>query len=1069
MRGTVKGSDDGLPMAGVEVTLVDESTGAVKTTSTNEDGSFVFTNLQIGGPYHVTASLQGFKSSEETGIFLSANKVRDVSLAMHLQEEVIEVSSAPVVRSTSNRTVVSAVEIDELPSVGRDPRDVVRRNPEVSVEGRDRTLSIGGANTRFNSITVDGIRQDDDFGINLSGYPTRRSPIALSAIQELTVDSSPFDVHYGKFLGGNVNIVTKSGTNDFKGTLVGTYSSDSLLGNRSGNKRINVDYSEFRYGGTVGGPIIKDKLHFLFSLEGLNASTPTSVGPAGSDAVNITSKVTQDEMAMVQQIAKDIYKFNAGSPSQSLDEGDLKLFGKLDYVIDARNRATASFQRTGGNSIQQATATDTTLPLTSDWYDARDTLYTFSGRLFSDWSDELSTEVEANAKLVRSTSPPLNGNGFMQATITTPTGGRIVLGPDQFRHANSIDNDVFHGKAEANYLLKDHLVTGGFEYELLRINDLFVPGSNGVAQYGSIEDFMAMKPSSLTYSNAVTQNPQDGAAKWKNATWTAYAQDQYKISNELSVQAGARVELYTTSDHIARNQNFVNRYADTLGISNTENLNGRSIFMPRLGVSYLPIDHLNVRAGVGLYSGGTPNVWVTNNYGNDGVRVSSVTCPGAACPDASIINNFDGRNVPQALKDLVAAGNGNVDVLDPNFKIPSAWKAGIGADYSVDIPGLDEYGQNLGIKVNYTFTKIRDGVNWIDLRRDLAILPNNLPVGTTPDGRPLYSASFNATRGYDMMLTNTDHGYGHVASLQLEKSFPFGLYVAGSYAYQDVHEVNPATSSRSVSNYGIAALVDPNDPTDGVSIYERKHRLTGTIEYSHPIIGYFTDSSPWKSMRTALGLFVESRSGQPYSWTFGATENRNGNRTDGAGTKLGRIFGEDTTFSSRNRELFYVPTEAEVCVGPGGVAPPAGCNVVLSDGTPFGGQAATAPITVEQFNAFLKATGLDKYRGQIVPRNAFKSPWFNKLDMRFAQDLPNPVNDNRARFVVDIENVGNLLNHDWGRSRSVPFPYFAPAVDLDYDRANNKYIYSNLKSPNATTVDVLQSVWRVSIGLMYDF
>ncbi|HET7503366.1 MAG TPA: TonB-dependent receptor [Kofleriaceae bacterium] len=1059
MRGTVTSSDDGVPMAGVEVTLVDESTGAVKTTSTNEDGSFAFTGLQIGGPYHVVATLQGFKSSEETGIFLSANKVRDVALAMHLQEEVIEVSGAPVIRSTSNRTVVTAVEIDELPSVGRDPRDVVRRNPEVSVEGRDRTLSIGGANTRFNSITVDGIRQDDDFGLNLSGYPTRRSPIALSAIQELTVDSSPFDVHYGKFLGGNVNIVTKSGTNELKGSLVSTYSSDALLGSRSGNKRINVDYSEFRYGGTVGGPIIKDKLHFLISAEGLNASTPTSVGPAGSGAVNVSSKVSQDAMTMIQNIARDAYKFDPGGPSQSLNEGDFKLFAKLDYVVDPRNRATVSFQRTGGNSIQQASSSDTTLALTSDWYDARDTLYTFSGRLFSDWSDQLSTEVEVNAKLVRSQSPPLNGNGFMQATINTQmtdadpsTGGRIVLGPDQFRHANSIDNDVLHGKAEANYLLKNHLITGGFEYELLRINDLFVPGSNGVAQYASIEDFMNLKPSALTYSNAVTQDPQDGAAKWKNATWTAYAQDQYKITNELSVQAGARVELYTTSDHIARNQNFVNRYADTLGISNTENLNGRSIFMPRLGVSYLPIDHLNVRAGLGLYSGGTPNVWVTNNYGNDGVRISSVTSR-----DPAIINGFNGRDIPMALKDQVAAGNGNVDVLDPKFKIPSAWKAGIGADYSLDIPGLDDYGKNLGLKVNYTFTKIRDGVNWIDLRRDLAILPNNQPVGTTPDGRPLYSASFNVSRGYDMMLTNTDRGYGHVASFQIDKSFPFGLYLAGSYAYQDVHEVNPATSSRSVSNYGIAALVDPNDPTDGVSIYERKHRFTGTIEYSHPVASYFTDSGPWKNMRTALGLFVESRSGQPYTWTFGATENGR----DTNGTKLGKIFGEDTTFSSRNRELFYVPTDAEVCEGPAGVAPPAGCNVVLSNGT--------NKLTREDFNKFLQATGLDKYRGQIVPRNAFHSPWFNKLDMRFAQDLPNPVNDNRARFVVDIENVGNLLNHDWGRSRSVPFPYFAPAVDLDYDRANNKYIYSNVKSPNATTVDVLQSVWRVSLGLMYDF
>ncbi|HEX8107736.1 MAG TPA: TonB-dependent receptor, partial [Kofleriaceae bacterium] len=234
LRGTVHGADDGAPMAEVEVTLVNEATGDTRTATTNAAGAFAFTNLQVGGPYHVTANFAGFKPAEEKGILLTAARTRDVDLGLRLQEEVIEVSGNAIARNTSNRTVVTAAEMDELPSVNRDPRDVVRRNPEVTVEGATRALSIGGANNRYNSITIDGIRQDDDFGLNPSGYPTRRSPIGLSAVQELAVDSSPFDVRYGKFLGGNVNIVTKSGTNEFKGTVFGTYASDALLGSKSG-------------------------------------------------------------------------------------------------------------------------------------------------------------------------------------------------------------------------------------------------------------------------------------------------------------------------------------------------------------------------------------------------------------------------------------------------------------------------------------------------------------------------------------------------------------------------------------------------------------------------------------------------------------------------------------------------------------------------------------------------------------------------------------------------------------------------------------------------------------------
>ena len=418
LRGAVKGADDNQAMGEVEITLVNEATGDTRTTTTNSDGVFVFTNVQIGGPYHVTANFSGFKPAEEKAIFLQANRTRDVALAMRLQEEVIEVESNALPRSTSNRTVVTAAEIDELPSVNRDPRDVVRRNPEVSVEGGARALSVGGANNRYNSITIDGVREDDDFGLNASGYPTRRSPIALSAVQELAVESAPFDVRFGKFLGGNVNVVTKSGTNDFRGTVFGTYSSDALLGSQSGTRTINVDYSDYRYGATVGGPIIKDKLFFLASVEGLTSTAPINNGPKGSGASTEVAGVTMDEVTRAIQIAHDVYGFDAGSPSQSVSEHDLKILGKIDYTISPEHRATVIYQRTGGNAVQVGNgATPTSLPLSSNWYDAQDTLNTFTGRLFSDWTDKLSTEVEANAKLVQSRVPSLNGNNFMAASI----------------------------------------------------------------------------------------------------------------------------------------------------------------------------------------------------------------------------------------------------------------------------------------------------------------------------------------------------------------------------------------------------------------------------------------------------------------------------------------------------------------------------------------------------------------------------------------------------------------------------------------------------------------------------
>lgn len=1044
LRGTVQSADDQLPMAEIEVTLIHIPSGSTQTTTSNADGNYAFTNLRVGGPYVVRAESIGFQPVLIENIFLTAGKTRDVPIALRLQTEVIEVSGSSVPRNTSGRTLITSAEIDSLPSVGRDPRDFVRRNPEASVEGTERALTVGGANTRYNSVTVDGVRQDDDFGLNQSGYPTRRSPIALSAIEELAIESSPFDVRYGKFIGGNVNIVTKSGTNEFKGQLLGTLSNSKLLGDEVlGEQPLELDFREYRYGGTLGGPIVKDRLHFLVSIEGLNATRPVDVGPAGSGAANEVRRVSEADMREAQRIAREVYGFDAGEPARSLDETDLKLLGKVDWTIDRRHRAAVVYQRTAGNQIQPTNSSESTLPLSSQWYDADDTLHTFSGRVFSSWSDKLSTELEASGKLVASRVNPLSGNQFMQATINIANdpadntdNGRILLGPDQFRHNNELDNDVLFTKAEANYLTGRHLITGGFQYERLFIRNLFVPASYGVAIYPSLAAFEARTPTSISYTNSVTLNPEDAAANWSVGTATAYVQDQVKLTGDLTLQGGLRLEVFQTDDEIAENPFFSERH----GFSNTESLNGRSILMPRLGISYLPFDQLNIRAGAGLYSGGTPTVWMSNNYSNDGVRIAT-----AFSNQAAVVGGFDGRNVPDALKNMITMGNGNVDALDPDFKIPSAWKIGTGADYAFDIPGLGAMGKGAELKLNYTATKANNAVLWQDLRRNSSRLPgasgvNNQPIGFLPDGRPFYPNGFNPRRGYDMLLTNTTRGYGHVASVVLSKGFPFGLFFSGSYAWQHVMEVNPGTSSRSVSNYGLSAVGgDPNHPALAVSNYERKHRLTAALEFSRPLVGDLTKARPWKDMKTSFGLFVESRSGQPYSFTFADSGDPTG------GDRLARLFGEEREFASRNRQLFYVPKGD-------------GSDVILMN------------IDEDAFNDYLRRTGLDKYRGQIAPRNAFRSPWIHRWDVRLAQDLPNPIQGQRARLVFDIENVGNLLNSRWGRHQSAPFPFFAPVVDVSYNATEGKYVYQNLRlRTDRFQTNMLLSVWRMSIGLMYDF
>ena len=1017
IRGAVTSADDHTPMMAVTVTLLHVPTGTSKTTVTNDSGEYVFTNLRVGGPYKITAQLDGFKDTEEDGIFLIAGKTRDTPLELHLNAEVIEVSGTKVQPSTSAKTVLTAQDIDSLPSISRDPHDIVRRAPDVSVEGSSKTMSVQGMNPRYNSITVDGIREDDDFGLSSNGYPTLQSPIALSAIEEMVLESMPFDVRYGKFMGGNVNIVTKSGTNDFHGELFGTFSSNALSGNRTDNQTSSSPFHEYRYGGYIEGPIVKDKVHFFLDVEGLDSITPVSLGPAGSSAVNVVNGVTADEVAMAQQIAQSVYHFNAGNVAQNNYSTDLKVFAKADWEISDKQRVTLTYQRTGDTATEDASFTQLNLPLTSNWYNTVETLNTMSARLYSDWTDHFSTELEVDGKLVSNGVAPLDGNGFMEAQIRTPQGGEIILGPNPNDQSNALADDLAHIRLSGNYLAGKHLITVGIEEELLHINNLFISGTDGVAVYPTLAAFAAQQPLQISYTNATTLNPADGAANWNSGILTAYAQDQYQLTSQIVLTGGLRVETYQTDNNITPNANFEERY----GYWNTATLNGRSIAMPRVGASYMPLPNLNLHGGAGLYSGGDPTVWVSNTYSNDGVRVAS-----AFSNTPSVVDGFDGRTIPAALSSQIKAGNGDVDALDPNFKLPSSWKMGGGVDYAFDIPQLGDQGKNFGVKANFTHTRVHEGVNWIDLRRNLASLPDNTPVGTLPDGRPLYdTTNFNVNRGYDMLLTNDPRGYGDSASLVIDKGFPCGLYFAGTYAYENVMEVNPANSSRSVSNYSLYATSSPNDPSETLSNYDRKNRLTGTVEFSHPFV---------RKYRTSLGLFAETRSGQPFSWVFADAN---------FGTTLGKIFGESSTFSQNDHELFYVPK---------------------GDGS----DVELVGITQAQFNAFLKETGLDKYRGEIAPRNAFNSPWVSRIDARFAQEFPNPIGQH-ARLMIDIQNLGNLLDNRWGRDTAPPFPYMEPAVNVGYDNATGKYIYSMLRSPNQNVVSFADSIWKISIGASLDF
>lgn len=1014
LRGTIV-DNRGNPVADAQVTLRNVPTNQSREATTNSAGQFAFGNLKVGGPYTLTGHKTGMVAATSQGIFLKAGSNPATYLQLASAEKIAIVGQ----RLNRKTGLYDSRDIDNAPSIGRDIKDVVRLNPEAVLDGN--SLSVGGQNNRFNSITIDGIRQDDDFGLNSSGYPTRRSPISMEAIEEVSLTSSPFDVRYGSFLGGNINVVTKSGTNEFSGVGFMTYRDSGLTGKKSKDLKVENDFKEARLGATAGGALIKDELFYFLSVEGLQSTQPNIYGPEGSGVANATAKVSAADAARAQDIAQSVYGFDAGATGQDLDEDDRKFLAKFDWHLSDQHHLETKYQHTKGNTISPQSSSRR-LALTSNWYNNTETLETVSLRLMSDWDYATSTKIEVSGKKAANRQKPLNGNDFMQATITSNDGGSIRLGPDEYRHANEMTNYTFHTGGEINHLSGSHLFTGGLLHDRTKIDNLFVPGSNGVASYRSLDDFANRKPGSLRYQNAISNDPQDGAAAWGFDVYTLFAQDEFQMTPALQTTYGLRLEVYEAEGKINRNENFVSRH----GFSNTADISGKQALLPRLGVTYQATNRLNLKGGAGLYSGGTPNVWISNNYSNDGVNLDTASTRSA--------EGFDGRQIPQDLRDSLTAGDGNVNALDPDFKIPQSWKFNTGMSYRFAF--IDD----LNFDFNYTYTKVRYGVMWKDLRRNHTGLAgasgNNTPTAVGPDGRDLYDTNgsddspddFDPSRGYDLLLTNTDKGFGHNAQFSLSKSWTSGFHVTGSYAWQKVMDVNPGTSSTATSNYSKLAIgKDPNDPELATSNYQRTHRFLLATSYENTLFG---------NLLSSVSLFFERRSGQPYSFTFGGDRDKYDNRLAG-------LFGESEQFADEDRMLFYVPKGD-------------GSDVVL-DGIDEGA-----------FNNYLRKYGLDKHRGEISPRNGFEGSWVDRVDLRLAQDLPAP-DAHRAKLTFDIINLPNLLNKRWGQVKQPGFPYMHKIVDVDYDPEQGKYVYSNFNGDNPESVRLDQSIWQAQMALHYYF
>ncbi|WP_122464393.1 TonB-dependent receptor [Brevundimonas lutea] len=1061
----------GMPVSGATVTITHAPSGTSTTTLTDESGLYDARNLRVGGPYEVTVSAAGIEPESailpSIGIGVPANL--DLLLSGGADagatelEEIVVTGVRPGARKTAPRSTFGLNDLETLPSISRDIKDFVRTSPFATVDPtNNNALSIGGQNTRYNAFLIDGVRQGDDFGLNGNGYPTVGTPISIGVLEAVSVDVAPYGVQYGSFTGGVINSVTKSGGNEFEGEAFYETTNDGLLGNtfsyedfvtgeRMNPPAISGEFEETTWGATLSGPILRDRLFFLLNYEFFESTQPNLLGPEGSGVPNEVDGITQADIDLVRQITQDVYGYDPLDwAASNLTVEDEKWFGKLDWNINDRHRAVLSYQQTEGGDLRlNGTSTSGTYPsvgLLSQAYSYVTNLKSIKGQIFSDWTDTFSTELSFATKEVENVSSPLAGSDFaafqvyLDSPFGTQTGPRrsIRLGPERSRHANELTIDTTTFRAVGNWTPGfGHRFTGGYEREEQDIFNLFVQVANGEYEFASLDDYRARRASSVGYTNAASNDKNDGAAAFKYAQNSLYLQDEWQATPELTLTMGVRYDWYTSDDEPQYNQGFFDRF----GFENTKNLDGIAVVQPRFGFNWRPDPSLTVYGGIGRFQGGSPNVWISNSYSNPGNLTGSFQCkvnvPGTVndyqsnfarnfgeCADNSILENVDGFDPNQQLKDNVTAsanlGTGNINLIDPAFVTPTVWKASLGVNKFFDLTRWG-MGDGWNATAEYVHTELENEVGWIDLSMNETI------TGTAPDGRPIFGRNPVRSGQQVLMLTNFEGGETDQFAVSLGKDWYDG-WLEGfgfnfSYTWLDTLDRSPATSSTASSNFGNIGLFDPNNPTLATSNYEIEHALKLSLNYSKAFFGDY---------RTRFGIYAQRRSGLPFSYTYASN-----------------FFGESI---STNRQLLYVPQVDS-----------SGMVTATSDPLVTFGSA----FNLADFNDFLQRTGLINYAGQISPRNAFNSPYVTTVDLSISQELPAffPGGAKLEAYGV-IENFGNLLNDEWGTIQQVGFPYFSGNVGASI--VGNQYLYSTFSERNPATF-ATNSVWQAKIGVRYKF
>lgn len=1091
VRGLVS-SSDGSPVSGASVTITDTRTGASRTTTTGSTGNYNLRGLSVGGPYTLRVSSAGYDSSSVTDIALSLSGASTIDIALRsgsaVSDELVVVASRNTVTNVAvgPNSSFDLAAIEALPSVNRQIRDVIRVDPRVNVSrsggGQGFQVNCLGGNSRGNAFTIDGIRSGDSFGLNASGNSARNTfPIPFDTIGATSVEFSPIDVQYGQFTGCAINVTTKSGTNEFHGSAFGLFTSDTLTGDQIEDQQIASDFTNWNWGAELGGPIIKDKLFFYGSYEETSSGLNQDEGIGAGFANPLTSNpgdgeaelFTLENAARFGSAVNSIFGRDPGEQVTTLPQTSRRFFGRLDWNITDNHRAEVTYA-----NLEEATVFGDAIgggrgefTFSDNFQTVGSSSDTYSFRLFSNWTDNFSTEFRLSRNDIIDIQNPLGG-GEQQSDdpivrVAVGDGNEFfgqdfASGPGIFRSANELNTQVDQIKFAGTYVADNHTFTIGYEADRLDVFNLFVINATGTVFFSDLDALEAATPTGINQNGSFSGDINDAAAAFRRTNHTLYAQDEWQVTDRLQIVAGIRYDFFTSGDGPNLNPVFQDRF----GISNAQAFDGFEIIQPRVGLTYeLPAQfgQTTVTAGYGRFTGGDPSVFFSNAFQNFGgtIGVGDVFVGDVQdlssndfCTDADLTAAFTGGTfnglpacILQEQQARTAVFDAEVAATDPNFTPPSVDRFNFGISHYTEGTGFaffDDWQANF--EVIYSLN--RNAIDFVDL----SIAQN----GTAPDGRPIFAnidpllAGCNATLNSDLrsfdntsaacfdganvpqqiVLTNAINGDGSALSISAQLAKQFDVFSSGTfdirlgYAFSDAEVGNAGNSSTAGSNFEEVITSDFSNVPVFDSFFNNRHNFVVNATYRDEF---------FKDLATTFGAFFRVRTGRQLSFVFD-----NSTSAD--------AFGDS---DDEARSLLFIP-----------------------DG-PNDPRVAFAPgFDQDAFFNFINENDLDQFAGQILEGGLFTQPTNADLDLRFSQELPVPVfTGHKVEFSVNFENFLNFISSGAGVQRFVDTSNTAEGIDVvGATIVDGQFLFDDLNTnPIDIDVDTNDTLWRIQFGVKYRF